>query len=67
MKLRVSYSSGLIAVAWNTVSATGSGGEARMDWVEDRRLYLPSTGQVGDPLYSDTGEAVLTLKRPIGE
>jgi hypothetical protein len=26
---------------------------------------LPSTGQVWDPLYSITGEAVLTLKRPI--
>jgi hypothetical protein len=26
---------------------------------------LPSTGQVGDPLYSNTREAVLTLKRPI--
>jgi hypothetical protein len=26
---------------------------------------LPSTGQVGDPLYSNTREAVLILKRPI--
>ena len=37
----------------------------RMDWVEDKRLYLPSTGQVGDSLYSSTGETVRTLKRPI--
>jgi hypothetical protein len=26
---------------------------------------LPFTGQVGDPLYSSTREAVLTLKHPI--
>ena len=26
---------------------------------------MPSTGQVGDLLYNSTGEAVLTLKRPI--
>jgi hypothetical protein len=38
----------------------------RMDWVEDKRLYLPSTGQVGDSLYSSTGEAVHTLKHPLG-
>jgi hypothetical protein len=31
----------------------------------DKRLYLPSTGQVGDSLYRSTREAVLTLKRPI--
>jgi hypothetical protein len=36
-----------------------------MDWVEDKRLYLPSIGQVGDSLYSSTREAVCTLKCPI--
>jgi hypothetical protein len=36
-----------------------------MDWVEDKRLYLPFTGQVGDSLYSNTWEAVHTLKCPL--
>jgi hypothetical protein len=36
-----------------------------MDWVRDKRLYLPFTGQVGNPLYSSTREAVLRLKHPI--
>jgi hypothetical protein len=36
-----------------------------VDWVEDKRLYLPSTGQVGDLLYSSTWEAVCTLEHPI--
>jgi hypothetical protein len=36
-----------------------------VNWVEDKRLYLPVTGQVGDSLYSNTGEAVHTLKCPI--
>jgi hypothetical protein len=36
-----------------------------MDLVEDKRLYLPSTGQVGDSLYTSTREAVHTPKHPI--
>jgi hypothetical protein len=39
--------------------------DKEVNWVEDKRLYLPSTGQVGDSLYSSTGEAVRALKRPI--
>jgi hypothetical protein len=30
-----------------------------------QETLLAVTGQVGDPLYSSTREAVLTLKRPI--
>ena len=53
-------------VAWYTVSTIGSRkGEKESIGEEDKRLYLPSTGQVGDPLYSTTREAVLTLKHPI--
>jgi hypothetical protein len=44
---------------WQEVEDNG------MDWVEDKRLYLPSTGQVGDSLHSNTREAVRTLKCPI--
>jgi hypothetical protein len=44
---------------WQEVEDNG------MDWVEDKRLYLPSTGQVGDSLYSNAREAVRTLKHPI--
>jgi hypothetical protein len=40
-------------------------GEGNVIGVEDKRLYLLSTGQVGDPLYSSTREAVLRLKCPI--
>jgi hypothetical protein len=29
--------------------------DKEVNWVEDKRLYLPSTGQVGDSLYSNTG------------
>jgi len=39
--------------------------DREVDWVEDKRLYLPSIGQVGDSLYSGTREAVHTLKHPI--
>jgi hypothetical protein len=39
--------------------------DKKVDWVEDKRLYLPSIGQVGNLLYSNTWEAVRTLKRPI--
>jgi hypothetical protein len=39
--------------------------DKEVNWVEDKRLYLPFTGQVGDPLYSNTREAVHTLKCPI--
>jgi hypothetical protein len=39
--------------------------ENGLDWVEDKRLYLLSTGRVGDPLYSSTWEAVCTLKHLI--
>jgi hypothetical protein len=39
--------------------------DKEVNWVEDKRLYLLVTGQVGDPLYSNTREAVHTLKCPI--
>jgi hypothetical protein len=39
--------------------------DKEVDWVEDKRLYLPSTGQVGNLLYSNTWEAVRTLEHPI--
>jgi hypothetical protein len=29
--------------------------DKEVDWVEDKRLHLLSTGQVGDSLYSNTG------------
>jgi hypothetical protein len=40
-------------------------GEGNVIGVENKRLYLLSTGQVGDLLYSSTREAVLRLKLPI--
>jgi hypothetical protein len=39
--------------------------DKEVNWVEDKRLYLPSIGQVGNLLYSSTWEAVRTLKCPI--
>ena len=33
--------------------------------LERQETLLAVTGQVGDPLYSNTREAVCTLKRPI--
>jgi hypothetical protein len=48
------------------VSATGSGGEGReVDCIGRQETLLAAAGQVGDPLYSNTREAVLSLKRPI--
>jgi hypothetical protein len=57
---------------WPVVKANGSelslqqeveGKE--VDCVGDKRLYLPSTGQVGDLLYSNAQKAVCILKHPI--
>jgi hypothetical protein len=39
--------------------------DKEVNWVGDKRLYLPSIGQVGDLLYSNTWEAVCTLKCPM--
>jgi hypothetical protein len=53
-------------VAWKTVSATGDREQRRgLDCVRRQETLLAVTWQVGDSSYSDTGEAVRTLKRPI--
>jgi hypothetical protein len=39
--------------------------EKAMDCLERQETLLAITGQVGDPLYSSTWEAVRTLKHPI--
>jgi hypothetical protein len=40
-------------------------GRKAMDLLERQETLLAVTGQVGDPLYSNTREVVLTLKCPI--
>jgi hypothetical protein len=55
----------LLGLIEEAVSATGSREQKGLIGVGDKRLYLPSTGQVGDLLYSNTWEAVRTLERPI--
>jgi hypothetical protein len=39
--------------------------EKGVDWMRRQETLLAVIGQVRDPLYSSTREAVLTLKRPI--
>jgi hypothetical protein len=48
-----------------TVSTTGSRSQKGNGLLERQETLLAVTGQVGDPLYSSTREAVLRLKRPI--
>jgi hypothetical protein len=43
----------------------GSRGREGNELLERQETLLAVTGQVGDPLYSGTREAVLRLKRPI--
>jgi hypothetical protein len=44
---------------------TGSRGQEGNGLLERQETLLAVTGQVGDPLYSSTREAVCTLKRPL--
>jgi hypothetical protein len=48
-----------------TVSTTGSRGHKGNGLLERQETLLAIIGQVGDPLYSNTREAVLRLRHPI--